>query len=212
MSFAKRLNYERTVGAVKTRVEIYAGQVLERVRKKRSRVLYKTGAYTKTSIQRSMRYATKKKTVSKPGDPPLAHKESTRGPLLRKLTSFHVDEEAGSVIAGPMQTPGSGGFRPVPELLDKGGRVVRRLLKKTVYQVGDIGPIGYLGGNRFRRTRLLTEPQAARASRLAQEENAVRQAINTGSARGMIAPRPFTTPAFTDGGERFKALIEKESL
>ncbi|MGD9632654.1 MAG: hypothetical protein AB7I57_18330 [Pirellulales bacterium] len=212
MSLAKRLNYERTVGGVKTRVEIYAGQVLERVHNKRNRVCYKTGAYTSKSIQRSMRYATKKKQKSEPGDPPLAHKGTKRGPLLRKLTRFSVDESAGSVIAGPMQASGSHGFTPVPELLDKGGRIVQKLLKKTEYKVGDIGPIRYAGHGRFGRIRLLTEAQAARASRLSQEENAVRSAVNAGSARGIIAPRPFTAPAFTDGGKRFEELIETEAL
>jgi hypothetical protein len=27
-----------------------------------------------------------------------------------------------------------------------------------------------------------------------------------------VAPRPFTAPVFTDGGEKFRQLIEKESL
>lgn len=212
MSLAKRLNFERTIGGVKTHVEIYAGQVLERVRRKRSRVLYKTGRYTATSIQRSMRYATKKNVRSKPGEPPRAHKGTKRGPLLRKLTRFSVDEEAGSVVSGPIQTTGSHGVKPVPQLLNEGGRIVRRLLKKIEYQVGDIGPIRYQSQGRFGRIRLLTEAQAARASRLAQEENAVRSAINPGSARGIIAPRPFTAPAFTDGGKRFEQLIETEAL
>lgn len=95
-------------------------KLLQRMRAKRKRVLYKTGGYTLRSMQRSMRY---RKKASNPKFPPSAHREN--GALLRKLSHFVVNEKNGTVVIGPIKLGGDSqpSGKPVPELLDKGGPV-----------------------------------------------------------------------------------------
>jgi hypothetical protein len=178
-------------------------ELLRRMERKEKRILYKQGAYTRTSMQRSMRYTSNDEKHSEAGKPPMAHKNKRRGPLLRKLINFSVDLGEKSVVTGPEKDRGSN----VPETLDKGGRVKRRALKKSGFDVGDYGPIRYRGAGKFHRVLLETPAMAERATRLVAEENSVRQ-----SAGSYIKPRPFTAPVFTDGGENLRKLIAKEPL
>jgi len=180
-------------------------ELLRRHAARKKTILFKTGGYTKTSIQHSMRYS---KKASQPGQPPNAHKDSKKGALLRKLVAFAVDVDADEVIAGPMKS-GTGFTPTTPEVLDQGGRVpVARLLSQRVISIGDRGPIRYLGSGKFISVPILTAAQAARASRLRDEENAVR----AGKGSIAIAARPFTKPALTDGGERLHDLTENIPL
>lgn len=191
--------------SVKVKLVMKPEELLRRIERKEKRILYKQGAYTRTSMQRSMRYTSNDDKSSEPGKPPLAHKNKRRGPLLRKLIKFAVDLNEMSVVTGPdliqRSTP------TIPQILDKGGRQRRRLRTKISFDVGDYGPIRYRGGGKFHRVLLETPGQAARATRLVAEENSVRQ-----SANAYIKPRPFTAPVFTDGGENLRKLIAKEPL
>jgi hypothetical protein len=185
-------------------------ELIRRHEARNKRVLYKQGAYTRTAMQRSMRYTSKDDKHSAPGQPPLAHKNKRRGPLLRKLITFRVQLSnvggENSVIAGP-ELIGSASDQTVPRTLDKGGRIKLRLLKAHEFEIGEYGPIRYLGNRKFARVLLETPGQAARATRLVAEENAIRQ-----SAGAFIKPRPFTAPVLTDGGENLRKLIAREPL
>lgn len=146
---------------IKTAIKIVMEdeKLLKRMRDKRRRVLFKAGAYTLTSMRRSMRY---RKGPSNPSFPPSAHKQN--GALLRKASEFTVDDRKGTVVIGPI------GFRrksqpsgnPVPQLLNEGGSV-----------------------NSFLKGKMVAAE---------------------------IEPRPFVQPAFTDGGARYRQLLEKEQL
>jgi len=113
------------------KVAIKKDKVLAHARRKRDRALFIVGGYTKTSMQRSQRYG---KQPSKPGQPPHAHKKGSAGPLLRQLTSFDVDKRRGRVVIGPKKfralSQPSG--KPVPQLLDEGGRVKAQLEGKSI--------------------------------------------------------------------------------
>lgn len=179
-------------------------ELIRRNDARKKKILYKEGAYARTFMQRIMRY---RKRASQPGEPPSAHKDSKRGPLLRKLINFRVDESAGSVVIGPPRV----GNNPqaTPRVLDAGGRVpVAKLLKARTFTVGQIGPIRYLGSGRFLNIPLKSDLQASRATQLIQEENSVRSAKGTIE----IKARPFTKPAFTDGGKKFRELVAKTPL
>src|SRR4051812_33390670 len=82
---------------VKITVIIYRNRIRRALEAKYSRIMYKLGAYTKTTMQRSMRY---RKGVSAPGQPPSAHKHSGAG--LRKSIEFSVDRSKRSVAIGPV--------------------------------------------------------------------------------------------------------------
>jgi hypothetical protein len=142
--------------AITTKVELYADRVQRRVAAKKRRVLFKQGAYLRTTMQRSMRY---RKAASKPGEPPSAHRET--GAHLRQRIRFDVDLGAESVVCGPDLKPDSKvlSLKPLPQLLNEGG------------------VIEGIGG----------EP------------------VN-------IASRPFVDSVFSDGGKKFRELIEKEQL
>ncbi len=191
------------ISSITTKVVMTPGELIRRVEAKRKRVLFKQGAYTKTTMARSMRYTSKPEKHGAPGKPPLAHKNSPRGPLLRKLIKFRVDLGEGSVVTGPEKA----GQGDVPQTLDKGGRVKLRKLKKVEYEIGDYGPIRKKTGKGFYRVLLETPGQTERAARLVMEENATRQSVGA-----YIKPRPFTAPVFTDGGENFRKLISREPL
>lgn len=141
------------------KVALEKDKVLAHARRKRDRALFILGAYTKRAIQRSMRYSNK---PSQPGQPPRAHKKRSAGPLLRQLTDFQVDKRRGRVVIGPKKfralSQPSG--KPVPQVLNEGGRVKARLEGKPI----------------------VAELEA----------------------------RPFTKPAFTDGGKRLDTILEKE--
>lgn len=187
------------VDATIKKVVVYNKQVMERLRQGRRRVLFRQGSYLQRTMQRAMRYSDK---PSRPGRPPHAHKNTRRGPLLRKLIRYDVDADEGTVLCGPMLL-GVSASRPLPELLDQGGRPEPSQLRKTSFRVGQFGTV-----REGVRIRLKTAAQADRASRLAEEENALRRR----SLNHRIAPRPFVAPVFTDGGENFAKLIEKEGF
>ncbi len=174
--------------------------VIHRIGVKNKKVLFKTGAYVRTTMQRSMRYAGKKKQVSEPGQPPLAHKN--HGALLRKLITFAVNFAEGSVIIGPKKF-GSG--QSVPELLDKGGTArPNKAQLKSRFKTGLAGPIRQDGATgKFVFAKLETSAQVDRASQLVLGENQVR----TTNAAFHIAPRPFTKPVFSDGARKMRELI-----
>jgi hypothetical protein len=96
------------------KLEFYGEQFQKRVAAKRRRVLFKQGAYVRTTMQRSMRYSNK---ASKPGQPPHAHRRT--GAHLRKGIRFVVDDE--SVICGPDLRSDSTSLKPLPQLLNEGG-------------------------------------------------------------------------------------------
>ena len=104
---------------VSQKLELYHAEIVRRVEKKKRAVLFKQGGYLRTTMQRSMRYATSPKQRSRPGRPPLAHKRM--GALLRKLIAFDV--EGDTVTVGPKIFAGSKvrSSKTLPELLDKGG-------------------------------------------------------------------------------------------
>lgn len=180
-------------------------ELIRRHAARNKKVLYKQGAYSRTAMQRSMRYTSKDDKHSAPGSPPLAHKNKRRGPVLRKLIKFAVSESDQSVVAGPELV--GRGSPTTPQILDKGGKARKAALNKTTFEVGDYGPIRYRGGGKFSRVLLETPAQSERATRLINEENAVRQ-----SAGAFIKPRPFTVPILTDGGEKLRQLIAQEPL
>lgn len=91
-------------------------RVLSRLDAKGTRVLARTGGYTRSSMQRSMRYRTKSGKPSKPGSPPKARRKL---PLLRQKIAFGVDGD--EVVTGPLVAKRSYSVK-VPRLLNEGGR------------------------------------------------------------------------------------------
>jgi hypothetical protein len=184
---------------IAVKLALTPANVVKRLRAKSRKVLYKQGAYLRKAMQRSMRYATKKKQHSSPGQPPLAHRQN---PLLRKLITFAVDESAGRVICGPKKF---GDGQAVPQLLDKGGsyRPDKKQLQSK-FSIGGQGPIRDDGKGGFVYAKLETSAQTQRAVELVVGENQIRAA----NAAIHIAPRPFTKPILSDGGKNFRRLIE----
>lgn len=95
--------------------------------------LVKAGAYVRKTAQRSMRY---RKAKSNPGEPPSAHQDSPKGPLLRKLLTFAWEPETKSVVVGP---PISGKSKGIPKLHEFGG--IQQAVRREIKRVGDTGPI-----------------------------------------------------------------------
>ena len=139
---------------IKTAIKVVIDEhhVMDRVYKKRDKVLFKAGAYSLKAYQRAQRY---RKGPSKPGSPPSAHKNT--GALLRKRSKFDVDRKAGSVVIGPMKigSDSQPSGMPVPELLDKGGPVEASLSGQPV--IAQIAPRPFVeplftdGGAQFRK-------------------------------------------------------------
>lgn len=178
----------------------------QRLERKQKKVLYKQGGFLRTTMQRSMRYTTKKNKHSLPGRPPLAHKGTRRGPLLRKLIAFWVDATEGVVTCGPPLTDAG---QSVPKVLDRGG-TVRKRRKASDYQaqafeVGGPGPIR-LNDDGAQWVRLDTVAQAVRAQRVYGDLLALKPVA------AHIAPRPFRAPTFVKGEDNFAKLIESTPL
>lgn len=76
-------------------------------------VLSKIGAFIRTTAQRSMR---RRKSASKPGSPPSAHKG-----LLKKFLYFGYDPSSDSVVVGPVRL----GKGEAPPLNEYGGMARR---------------------------------------------------------------------------------------
>lgn len=127
-------------------------KVLDRLEKKRARVLARTGGYTRSAMQRSMRYVTGKGKPSKPGKPPKARRKN---PLLRKLIAFGLDSND-TVVVGPLASKSSTTVN-VPELLNEGGTArivlpggerVRARYMPRPFATPD-SPAGSAGQNKF---------------------------------------------------------------
>lgn len=195
-------------------VKVDRAKLQRRLEAKQVRILFRTGGQTRTIMQRSMPY---RKGKSKPGQPPHAHKDTEKGPLLRKLVRFHVDRRAKRVVTGPILTERVGA-KTVPELLDQGGRIPakRNRRRPATMAVGKAGPVRIVGPPGKRRWvpprggKLTSAAQVDRANRLLAEEQTT--SVSTGSVAGKIAPRPFRAPAFQQGLELFRELTEKEPL
>lgn len=93
--------------------------------RKTNKVLSSTGAFSRKSMQRGMRY---RKKSSNPGDYPSAHKPTA---YLRERILFGFDVESRSLIAGPDKLNRSdrdvlASGRTVPQLINEGGVVLRK--------------------------------------------------------------------------------------
>lgn len=207
MGVMKSLNVARLLGrdaGFRMVAELNPEQLIKRQEKRERTILFKQGGYVSSAMKRSMRYSKKPST---PGEPPNAHKDTKRGPLLRKLIKFVVNWAERSVVIGPPKVGNEA--ESVPHIIDVGGRVpVAKLLTQRTFTVGQIGPIRYLGAGKFQHIPLKTAAQAARAQQLLAEENAVRRA--KGSIT--IKARPFTKPMLTDGGKNLHELVAKTPL
>jgi len=204
------------VAGLTVKVQMDAEKLLRRHAAKEKKVLFKQGAYLKTAMGRSMRYATKKKKASQPGQPPLAHKDNPKGPMLRKLIKFEVDLAGKSVVCGPTAF----GRGVVPKVLNEGGTIKTKPRKaKEDYQIGDFGPIRRSAtsaqsrpivpkGEKYVRVELKTAAMVTRSQRLAVTFNAMLPP----SVAVSIKPRPFTAPLMTDGGDNFRKLIDSVPL
>lgn len=91
-------------------------KVLDRLDKKRIAVLARTGGYTRTAMQRSMRKRPPKGKPSKPGMPP---KANTNFPYLRDRIAYGLDGND-EVVVGPLARKSRYRLK-VPELLNEGG-------------------------------------------------------------------------------------------
>jgi hypothetical protein len=131
------------------KLELHNAAVQKHIDGKKKRVLFKQGAYLKTTISRSMRYSDK---PSKPGKPPHAHRKS--GAHLRKGIRFNVDLATESVVCGPDLKADSKvlSSKPLPQLLNEGG--VTEGIGGERVRVGPrpfLQPIFTDGGDNFRR-------------------------------------------------------------
>lgn len=133
--------------SITTTVEMYADRVQRQIASKKRRVLFKQGAYLRTTMQRSMRYRNK---ASKPGAPPSAHRET--GAHLRQRIRFDVDLGAEAVVSGPDVKAGSKvlSLKPLPQLLNEGG-VLEGIGGEpvTIASRPFIDPVFSDGGKRF---------------------------------------------------------------
>lgn len=88
------------------------------------RILGRFGALTRKIERQSIR---RRKSSSRPGQPPHAHAKGNDG---LKLVYFAVDPAKRDVVIGPVGFKAADGT-PVPELLDRGGTVTRRIRGRT---------------------------------------------------------------------------------
>lgn len=213
MGVAKSL-YGQAV-EMKLDIRMTPAELAIRLENKQFRVLKKQGAYTRTSMQRSMRYTSKPDKRSKPGQPPLAHRSKGRRPLLRQFTVYEVDVHDKSVTTGPkLLGRNRRSSKPTPQLLNEGGvlRPDPAAFHDGGVELGKPGPIRYLGTGRFAYATLQTDAQLWRSMELIAEENSVREMARTTGVTQHIAPRPFTAPVLTDGGDNLRKLIAREPL
>lgn len=202
------MGFNKRVAGMAMELRMNPQELLRRLYQKNVTILKKQGAYIKTAMARSMRYAKPGKHAP-PNEPPFAHRQSPenpRGPLLRKLIGYFVDKKLLSVITGPKKTTDVD--PTVPQVLDRGGRVPVRMLKVLKFVVGKGGPIRRGADGKLHGVKLTTAAQLERANRLALEENALRAK----GVRPYIKPRPFTAPLLTDGGENFRKLANNVPL
>ena len=89
--------------------------------------LSRFGAYCRSVARNSIKNATEKKKVSKPGEPPLGHTG-----LLKKFIYFGWDGFNRTVVIGPMKLYNGEGN--VPELLEYGGYGDKRFGSEGYYR------------------------------------------------------------------------------
>lgn len=113
-------------------------KVLEAMDKKVARVLSSTGAFSRTAMQRGMRY---RKKASEPGVYPSARRGNS---LLRDRILFGFDSGSKSLIVGPSKLDSqdkevAAAGKTVPELINFGGTITRHAiydpLKKEVRRI-----------------------------------------------------------------------------
>jgi len=110
-------------------------------------VLSRFGAFVRTAARSSIRQATKKRQVSRPGQPPVSHTG-----LLRRLLFFSWDSSQRSVVIGPA-IANARGAGVAPAALEYGGQSRRDVR---------------IGGQ-WRRKRVLIRPRPYMAPALTQE-------------------------------------------
>lgn len=133
------------------------------------------GGYVRKTAIRSMRH---RRAYSPPGEPPSRHVG-----LIGRLTFYSYDHARGSVVVGPVLARGRRqGTMTVPELLEHGGRVRRKVtmgLLRSLYEARRHTP------------------------RAAAQFKALRPKLNQ-RVTMRYEPRPFMAPAF----EAAKADLE----
>lgn len=113
-------------------------EILKRIDTKRRRVLFRTGGFGRQVMKRQMRKGGKKRKQSKPGEAPRTHVG-----LLRKLIYFGLADDGETVVIGPQYTGQSrttqaAGGKPVPQLLNEGGRAA------LAFPDGNVETVEYL--------------------------------------------------------------------
>jgi len=160
------------------------------------RSLGHAGAAIRLTAVRSIR---KRKKPSRPGAPP-----HTPTGHLKRVIRYDVDQQQTEVLIGPTNEY----TRTIWNLHEFGGSAEPRpkLLKRQKLQVGDYGPVRRSAamlrdqggrfvrrGEQFARVKLTTQAQADRATRLVENENALR--IADAKKRRHYPKRPFMGPA-----------------
>ncbi len=96
--------------------------VIEALEFKYRRVMAKLGGFTRTTMQRSMRYS---KKPSKPGQPPRSIRDyNGNAGALRRLIEFGYDKNDKTLVIGPQLISSPTlplGGKTVPQLLNEGG-------------------------------------------------------------------------------------------
>ena len=184
--------------------------VIDRIGKANAQVMAKAGSFVRRTAKGSIRYT--KTAVSKPGEPPRAHRGKSGNSPLRELIFFAFDDATNSLVIGP--TPFRGAAI-APRTLELGGSVSPyRNPLRTIRKIGNggeiriDGPAGKGRGknqkdrfstkkNRFGRVvtyaRLNTQAQVERANRLQRE---LYGPFTIGPTS--IAPRPYMGPALEE--------------
>ncbi|MBQ4195902.1 MAG: hypothetical protein II622_07305 [Thermoguttaceae bacterium] len=135
---------------------------------KTRKALSRFGAFVRTRAKSSIR---KRKSVSKPGNPPSSHTGK-----LKKYIYFGYDRAKKSVVIGALPFSNS----RAQETLEHGGSA----RTQRTFRVGERGPLNPQDVDRPRKwARLRSQFQASRAARIYNRKTVYR-------------PRPFMKPAF----------------
>lgn len=128
------------------KLAIYNDRVDKAIKGKGRRVLYKVGAYVRTTMRNLMRYGN---ASSRPGQPPASHKKTGAG--LRNLIEFDVDTNAETVSIGPVLKSDSKliSNKPLPQLLNEGGTVSFKGRSVTIAPRPFIEPANEVGFEKF---------------------------------------------------------------
>ena len=176
-----------TLLRMKTRTHFRQREVQAKVQQATFRSLGHAGGAIRLTAARSIR---RRKKPSLPGTPP-----HTPTGHLKRVIRYEVDEHQSEVVIGPANEYA----RTIWNLHEFGGTTTPkiRVLKAHRFRVGEYGPVrrGNAGARDrgLTRAKLTSQAQADRATRLVQEENALRLA---GSKRPRRYPkRPFMGPS-----------------